>query len=610
MIDGVIYTLNNHTAMASLSSENTNPTITIPALIYISGNSYAVTEIGSFSSLSITSVTIESTSINIHHDAFKNCIRLNSILFLNKNVSIGTNAFYGCVSLLTIEIHSIHITLYAHAFRGCPLLSLTLNTDVLTIDTSFKVRQLPHLIVTTNIVNIVNFSITLYGIIYTFLDTHHAKASLSDRNITTIIIPARIDEYDVTEIGSFSDSFITSVTIESTSITIDYDAFKNCTRLTFIDFPNATMLIIGDNAFQSCTSLNTLILNATTLTIASDIVLGCTSLNTIVCNAVDLFIGTRAFYSYTSLLECTSTHVTIEIDAIANATVIFKNVDTLTSPSYSPTRLILINTTADFSNFTPSMLFSSNSNTSFIRCPSSTLFNLPTIIPKPTSTTCTIYVPVLQSTSFYITYTLNNIAFTGTITDLVPATNYSFSLKIYINVSPTIKSRILPMPSILLQTLSISFTTATPVSNICFFKDTPILTDQGTILIQSIKNHTIHSAKLILTKTLHTDSYLVRFEKDALAQTIPSLPTIMTKNHRILYKGKWFEAKRFLTFEHVHRIPYDGSVLYNVLMKSHTPLCVNNLTCESLSPTSSIALLYGMHKQKKIKSVMSSILSL
>lgn len=608
MIDGVIYTLDKHTAIASLSSANTNPILTIPALISISGKSYAVTEIGSFSSSFITSVTIESDSININRDAFKNCIRLNSIVFLNKNVSIGTNAFYGCVSLSTIEIQSIHITLYAHAFRGCPLLSLTLSTDILTIDTSFKVRQLPQLTVTTNIVNIVNFSITLYGIIYTFLDTHHAKAILTDRNINTITIPARIDAYEVTEIGSFSDSSITSVLIESTSITIDSDAFKNCTSLTSIDFPNATMLIIGNNAFQYCTSLTTLTLHATTLTIASDIVLGCTSLNTIVCNAVDLFIGDRAFYSYTSLLDCTSINVTIGIDAIADVTVVFKNVDTLTSPSYSPTKLILINTTADFSNFTPSTLFSSNSNTSFIRCPSITLFNLPTIIPNPTSTTCTIYVPVLQSTSFYITYTLNNIAFTGTITNLLPATNYSFTLNIYANVrGPTIRSIFITMPPILLQTLSISFTTSTPLSNICFFKDTPILTDQGTILIQSIKNHTIHSDKLILTKTLHTDSYLVRFEKDALAYNIPSLPTIMTKNHRILYKGKWFEAKRFLTFEHVNRIPYDGSVLYNVLMKSHTPLYVNNLTCESLSPTSPIALLYGIHK-KKLKS-MSIILN-
>ena len=71
-------------------------------------------------------------------------------------------------------------------------------------------------------------------------------------------------------------------------------------------------------------------------------------------------------------------------------------------------------------------------------------------------------------------------------------------------------------------------------------------------------------------------------------------------------------ANRFLKFNNVSKVPYNGNTLYNILMKSHSTLNVNNLTCESLSPNSPIALLYGIYtpKNKNLKSTLSSLLSL
>jgi len=51
-------------------------------------------------------------------------------------------------------------------------------------------------------------------------------------------------------------------------------------------------------------------------------------------------------------------------------------------------------------------------------------------------------------------------------------------------------------------------------------------------------------------------------------------------------------------------VKYKGQPLYNILMETHETVTVNNLTCETLSPTNLIALLYTMEmedtKKKKI----------
>ena len=53
-------------------------------------------------------------------------------------------------------------------------------------------------------------------------------------------------------------------------------------------------------------------------------------------------------------------------------------------------------------------------------------------------------------------------------------------------------------------------------------------------------------------------------------------------------------AYRFIgQYEKVHKIPYDGEILYNILMKQHSTVVANNLVCETLDPTSLIAQLYS-----------------
>ena len=135
-----------------------------------------------------------------------------------------------------------------------------------------------------------------------------------------------------------------------------------------------------------------------------------------------------------------------------------------------------------------------------------------------------------------------------------------------------------------------------PISNICFPAGTPIRTNQGDISIDQINPaiHTIRNKRIVgITKTITQDKYLVCFEKDAIGPNIPSRKTIISQNHEILYKGKMVGAYEFAdTFKNVHKIKYNGEILYNVLMEEHDKMVVNNMICETLHPENGIAKIY------------------
>jgi len=150
--------------------------------------------------------------------------------------------------------------------------------------------------------------------------------------------------------------------------------------------------------------------------------------------------------------------------------------------------------------------------------------------------------------------------------------------------------------------------TITPLSNICFPAHTPITVDQGCVNIEDIDPtvHTIDTKKIIaVTKTIGKKNYLVCLEQGALGNNLPVAETIISPEHKILYKGNMIEAKHFIVpFEHVYKIKYNKTPLYNVLLAEHYKMQVNGLTVETLHPENEIALLYtgqGNNKEKTIE---------
>jgi hypothetical protein len=141
----------------------------------------------------------------------------------------------------------------------------------------------------------------------------------------------------------------------------------------------------------------------------------------------------------------------------------------------------------------------------------------------------------------------------------------------------------------------------TPFSNVCFPEGTLITTDQGQIPIEQINQskHTIRKQEIIgITKTISQDKYLVCIEKDALAKNIPSETTYISKFHTLFYNGEMIQSKDLVgRVKNVYKVDYEGEVLYNVLLKNHDKMIVNNLICETLDPKNGTAKMFMYLKE-------------
>ena len=207
----------------------------------------------------------------------------------------------------------------------------------------------------------------------------------------------------------------------------------------------------------------------------------------------------------------------------------------------------------------------------------------------------------------YIAYNITSIAFqdhTQTIHD--PATT---SIGSIVGFSSSANS-------VYLDTVAITITPI-PISNICFPRDTLVRTNQGRIAIQDLQPgiHTIRDKPILaITRTIHTDTHVVCFEKDALGVNYPAERTVMSKNHKIKYMGAMMPAKWFLNkTNRVYTIPHTGEILYNVILKNHTVMRVNNMMVETLHPNNIIARLYlrtfrGDQRRKLIADLNTSLL--
>ena len=146
-------------------------------------------------------------------------------------------------------------------------------------------------------------------------------------------------------------------------------------------------------------------------------------------------------------------------------------------------------------------------------------------------------------------------------------------------------------------------TPPTPISNVCFLAGSMVLTNKGYVAIESVdKNqHLIYPNKKIveITKTQNWNESLLCISKDAFGANIPNQQTILTQNHKILYKNSLIKVGKLMEMfgmgsksSPIYPVPYKGEFLYNILLEKSGTMIVNNLTCETLDPQNPIAILY------------------
>lgn len=147
---------------------------------------------------------------------------------------------------------------------------------------------------------------------------------------------------------------------------------------------------------------------------------------------------------------------------------------------------------------------------------------------------------------------------------------------------------------------------ATPT---CFPKGTPVTTDQGTIVIEQLNpdHHSIRGNKIVaITHSTPLQKHIVCFEKDSLGNHIPSQQTLCSKEHKVFYQGKMIKARNLVECcEKVYFVPYHGEILYNVLLKKHGKMMINNLICETLHPENIAAKLSTMENGPEKRKIMT-----
>ncbi|MCL1857665.1 MAG: leucine-rich repeat protein [Oscillospiraceae bacterium] len=124
---------------------------------------------------------------------------------------------------------------------------------------------------------------------------------------TAIVIPSEVNGYIVQTIdnGAFqSKTTLTSVVLPNTLETMGSNVFSGCSNLSYIGF-NDGLVSIGSNAFADCRALETVQMSNTIKTIGSNAFSGCTNLENMVFSTTLTTIESYAFSGCTGLVSLT-----------------------------------------------------------------------------------------------------------------------------------------------------------------------------------------------------------------------------------------------------------------------------------------------------------------
>lgn len=140
-------------------------------------------------------------------------------------------------------------------------------------------------------------------------------------------------------------------------------------------------------------------------------------------------------------------------------------------------------------------------------------------------------------------------------------------------------------------------TTEKAISNICFYGDAMVLTNNGYKCIADLdaNDDKIHGQNIkTVTKTVTQDKYVVLMKAGSIMPNMPIHNTYITKEHKVLFKGSMIEAHKLVNDKTIKFVKYDGSTLYNVLLDGEGKMVVNGMIVETLSPQNNIAILHNM----------------
>ena len=344
----------------------------LASVIFESGSQLVTIGDSAFFRCSIlVSIAIPDSVTTIGGSAFFNCVALESIAIPDLVQTIGGSAFASCFALATVTISqtsSLLKTISIQAFRDCPFKSITIPDSIQTIvGSAFSNSGLSSNGSATppGAVTILRETATALGV----FGQSPILSFFGADNVTMNYGPTTVLEYNAnfgdtvdwnsviytktsgnfyesstaTILGSTSQVFgeiktvpnssaLISLTIGNIVTIIGFRAFFSCTALTSIitggnslaeicpgAFYNCTALAsisipdsvtsIGENAFDTCSLLNTVAFSSTSLlqTIENNVFYNCAALANVTISPGSILatIGLRAFEGCTALKSIT-----------------------------------------------------------------------------------------------------------------------------------------------------------------------------------------------------------------------------------------------------------------------------------------------------------------
>ena len=312
----------------------------------------SMTSIGSSAFLGcsgLTSLTIGDGVTSIGQSAFYNCTKLTGVSLPNSVTSIGYNAFNNCTSLTSVSIGAVidsNGIKNSYVFSGCVnLKNLTIVSGAVNIsqNSSLSSLGLTNVTIGNSVTSIEDSAFRGYSSL-TSVTIGNGVTSIGNlafdgcTSLTKITIPSSVTsigsnvfnncgilnaitvDLDNSNFSSVSGVFFnksqttlirypanrpgTAYTIPASVLDVGESAFQSCPRLTSVMISNS-VTSIGQSAFKNCISLSSLTIPDSVTNIGDGAFYGCTSLTSVSMPNSVTSIGDHAFYGCSGLTSLT-----------------------------------------------------------------------------------------------------------------------------------------------------------------------------------------------------------------------------------------------------------------------------------------------------------------
>lgn len=285
---------------------------------------------------------------SIGESAFYNCLLLNNVILPNSLTSIGSYAFYKCSLLSNISLpsnNSFNI-ISSYTFSFCSSLeTITIPDSVTMISTSAfdNCTSLTNIIFSSSLSSIYPSALSnCTSLVNVTLPSNitfvHRETFSNCSNLVSVDIPNSVTAIESKAFYNCEKLEEVSYSTSSNNIEkIDTEAFANCASLTSFNVPSK-LQFFSEGIFRNCTNLSNLIFseNSQITSIGDNAFNSCSSLEKMFLPASVTQIGSGAFSSsgiseifYGGLLESEFNNITIgsDNDPFNNAKIYYYSYD-------------------------------------------------------------------------------------------------------------------------------------------------------------------------------------------------------------------------------------------------------------------------------------------